>query len=583
MHRPALRRRQFLAAAGGGLLGSLAGCVDRVWTQAEEPGAEQVAIRILTPPADDDAIAAKLSSRLRENAAAVGIDVTHVPLGEGELLRRVLLEREFDVVVVRHPGFDEFDALTGFLGSQFVTEAGWQNPFRYSDVPTDELLAAQRRTGTDRSAALGDLFAFLEETVPYTAIASPDELGAVRASLAVDRVPRRPLDYLDVLATQPDDGPRDGPLRLGAHGDVVAERLNPLVVDRNRIPGLVDLLYDPLVRRRPPVGDDPERTIPWLAASLEWQVGDETSVTVTLREDLSWHDGTALEAGDVAFTVAMLADTSRGDADAPIPAPRFRSRRTVIDRVRVLDADRLVFEFSDVTQPAAARALTIPVLPEHVWDDRTTVVADRRTQALVEDNDEPIGSGLVTVTSVADERIELEPFTDHVFWRSADDRPDLFADGFQFRGLTIDVVPNAAAMLDALRAGEIDLTVGTVPPGELDRLSAESEISPVVSRSGAWYLLGYDHTHPALGNPNFRRVFSQLIDRDEVVTTIFDDRATAATSRTAVFGFADDRVDDSVASEVADFPGSDGDLDVAGARARFADVGYQTEDETLLF
>ncbi|RQG95705.1 ABC transporter substrate-binding protein [Natrarchaeobius oligotrophus] len=579
-------RRRLLAGAGGVAISALAGCSEAFWSRAENTGPEQVELTIKTVPADDDPFAAKILSQLRESCEAAGIDVTHVPSAKADLYREILLERDYDVFVARHPGLDEYDALYGLLHSQFVTERGWQNPFQFSDPTVDELLEAQRADGGDRQESITELVDFLEDTAPYSAIAFPHLVGGARTDVNAPSPPQQPLEYLDLLCREPDDGPRDEPLVVGVAGEDLANRLNPIAVDRNRVYGLLGLLYDPLVRRDRDTGE----YIPWLAESVTWTDEDRLQATITLREGVTWHDGTDLTTDDVDFTVRFLGDTALGSVDGSIPAPRFRSRQTLVSEVQTIDSRTVTITFGDTvgdsaakpTRDAAVRSLTIPLLPEHVWEPRSEVIAERQTEALVTDNEEPIGSGLFRLDEVTADGVELEPFDEHVFREFPLDRPDALEGFSQYDGLRFRIDPNVGAMVDALENGDIDVTASNVPPERVESIRDGEETTVISSTTDSFYLLGYNLERAPLVNHRFRQILSRLVDREYVVSEFFDGFAEPAMSPRSLLGLADDEHDDGVRSSIAEFPGTDGEVDDERVRTLFEEASYQYEDGTLL-
>lgn len=578
-------RRGFLGGVFGLGVGGLAGCTERLWSRAEDTGPQQVQVTIKTLPADDDAIAAKILSQLRSNCQAAGIDAVHEPVAEAELYRDVLLEGDYDVVVFRHPGFEEIDALRGLLHSDFVTERGWQNPFNFSDVTVDELLEAQLEAET-RESALTDLFEYLEETVPYASIAFPHQVGGAQTEVAAPVSPRRAVEFLELVATEPTDGSRNGPLVVGVYGDGLTERLNPLAVDRNRIEGLLGLVYDPLVRRMP-VDDrtdpfDPAYE-PWLAEEISWDdTGRRLQARVRLREGLTWHDGERLDANDVSFTWRFLSDTSLGDLDGGIPAPQYRTRQTLVASMDVIGGRTLDIEFTTTVRSAATRALSCPVLPEHVWEPRSTVIAERQTEALVDDNENPIGSGMYVLEEVTDDAITLEPFDEHVLRTGSGSRPPVLEGFPQYAGIRFQVYPNAASMIEGLIAGDVDVTAGSVPPSALESVTEESGVEVVGNRTTSFYVIGYNHHHPQLGNPRFRRIFSRLVDRQHVAAELLSGYADRPITTDALVGIPPGVGDDDSGSSMADFPGSDGEIQPSRVRSLFEDIGYRYENEELL-
>ncbi len=106
---------------------------------------------------------------------------------------------------------------------------------------------------------------------------------------------------------------------------------------------------------------DARGIIPWLAES--WTASDDgASYTMRLRPNVTFHDGTALTARDVAFTFAEFA--------------RFPFKWTstaIVSAVDVVDERtariRLRSPFAPFLEDVAG---AVPILPEHVW----TSVAD---------------------------------------------------------------------------------------------------------------------------------------------------------------------------------------------------------------
>ncbi|ARS91599.1 ABC transporter substrate-binding protein [Natrarchaeobaculum aegyptiacum] len=577
-------RRGFLGGAFAIGVGGLAGCTERLWSRAEDTGPQQVQVTIKTLPADDDAIAAKILSQLRSNCQEAGINAVHEPVAEAELYRDVLLEGDYDVVVFRHPGFGEVDALRGLLHSDFVTERGWQNPFHFSDVTVDELLEAQLQEDT-RESALTELFEYLNETIPYTTVAFPHQVGGARTDVDAPVSPRRATEFLELVATEPVDGSRSEPLVVGVYGDGLTERLNPIVVDRNRIEGLLDLVYDPLVRQVPAEDgsdpNDPEYEL-WLADEISWETDGRQRARVRLREGLTWHDGERLDANDVEFTWRFLDDTSLGDVEGGVPAPRYRTRQTLVDSMDVIGPRTLEIDFSTTVRSAATSALTCPILPEHVWDPRSTVIAEHQTEALVDDNEDPVGSGMYVLTEVTEDEIELEPFDDHVLRTGSAARPAVL-DGFpQYAGIRFQIYPNAASMIEGLVEGDVDVTAGAVPPSALETVIGEPGVEVVGNRTASFYVIGYNHHHPQLGNPRFRRIFSRLVDRQHVVSELLSGYADPPTAIESLVGIPPRVGDEAGESPIAEFPGSDGEIRSERVRAMFEEIGYRYENDSLL-
>ncbi|WP_276253671.1 ABC transporter substrate-binding protein [Halomontanus rarus] len=585
---PSVTRRQLLAGAGVATAGVLSGCSERLRLAAEQSPYDQVGISITTLPADDDVMAAKIAGQLAGNLRAAGIDAGHEPIDEPELYRQVLLNREYDIFVTRHPGYDDPDALRSLLHSDFINEQGWQNPFGFSDGTVDELLESQcRAEGYERKAVFDDLFEHLDGSAPFTAVAFPNHLGAAAADLELTRTPRRPLEYLELVARRSAETDEESPLRIGVVEETMTERLNPIAVDIGDVNAVLELLYDPLVRHTE------AGPVPWLAESVDWDdSGGSLEVVVDLHEGVTWHDGEPLDAADVAFTIRLLEDTSLGEVESGIPAPRYRGRTTLIENVRAVGEDRVRFSFGEHTSEVAQRALMVPILPEHIWEQRTEPINNFLTEALDWDNEEPIGSGLYAFAeSTSGEFVELEPYEEHVLHDvDIQHHPGLFdevdlADPIEFR-----VTPNIGAAVNSLVEGNLDLVGTPLAPEEFQKIEDTEDVETLTSPTRSFYIVGYNLKHPELNNPRFRRVVSQLLDREYIVDdeTFFDGYAIEPTAIDSLVGLQPGRwnfprTDANAQTESTfEFPGTDGEVDESVARALFEDAGYRYDDGELV-
>lgn len=575
-------RRRLLATTGAAAASALAGCADQFSISAEQSPLEQVELTIRTLPNDDDPMAVRIASQFAANLREAGIDAGHEPMDEPDLYREVLINGDYDVFVARHPGYDDPDALRGLLHSEFMNEQGWQNPFRFSDEAVDELLEAQTRSeGSFRRSRVAEIFDTLGLAGPFTAVAFPHHLGATTAEFDPFRPPRTPLDYIE-LATERADAGREEPLRVGIVEYTLTDRLNPIAVDLGDVISVLGLIYDPLVRLTE------TGAVPWLAERVTWtdpELQGSLEATVELREDATWHDGEPVDARDVAFTVDLLSDTSLGETETPIPAPRYRSRTTLIDRVTPLDASRVRFDFGDRTREVVVRALTLPLLPRHVWEPLAEPIESHTTEALVWDNEEPIGAGLYAFADAADrEYVELEPFPDHPL---ADDdapnRPALFEATDLETGIEFRVTANPGSAISAVLDGEIDVIATSLSPGDAAELEAEGG-RVVETPTESFYVVGYNIRHPELTNPQFRRLCSRLIDREHVVgdPEFFAGHAEKPATIGELYGLLGEDWSPEMGGLETEFPGEDGEIDPEAVRDLFVEAGYRYDDDELV-
>jgi len=205
-------RRKVLAGIGLGTLS--AGCLGRTRNIAGRGRSAQLTLQIDTAPADKDPNAIRIARHLAENLNAVGIDARLNTLGRTDLWRKVLINQNFDIYVGQFLESDPFDpdAMYGFTHSRFVAESGRQNPFGLTDVNgVDELLEKQRRVeGETRADAVADLQRSLCELQPFTVVAFPDPLTAVRGERFEGWTSDRPLSAGALLGLERAETTDDG-------------------------------------------------------------------------------------------------------------------------------------------------------------------------------------------------------------------------------------------------------------------------------------------------------------------------------------------------------------------------------------
>lgn len=597
-----LDRREFLAAGVTGTLTATAGCLGRIRGMTGWQTPDPIALEIKTVPVDTDPNALRLAQHVAGWLEDAGIDVSVTPMAEEELLREVLLTHEFDVFVQQAPPrFHDPDALYSLLHSTFAAASGWQNPFGYTNLDVDEHLETQREaTGAERRRAVERLQRTVARTNPFTVVGFPDDIRAARTDRFTNwrnTALGSPAGYLRLDTAEydrpttddEDDAFEPAELRVVATDARPTENLNPIAVEFRSAGVHTGLVYDSLGYRTG--RNDIE---PWLAADWELSGGDDGPVArVGLREDVTWHDGNRLTAADVAFTYRFLADTTL-DADAtadqdPIPAPSYQGRSTLVTAVDVVDNHTVDVEFVECDTAVAARAFTVPILPEHVWADRTETVSlggielGAATEALVTDNIPPVGSGpLQFVEREPRERLLLEAFDDHFLTREASDLPEAYRSGPAFDRLSVQVVGSDSAALDLVASGDADVTGTTVGPSVVPRIGRERALDLLVDRSERFYMVGYNARRTPLTNPRFRNALAHLIDKQFITETVFGGYARPAVSPLDGTEWLPSDLEWTDEDPVTPFHGADGALDVEAAREQLRDAGYRYEDGRLV-
>ncbi|RQG91991.1 ABC transporter substrate-binding protein [Natrarchaeobius chitinivorans] len=568
-------RRAMLASVAGATVAT-SGCVRQVRSTVNRDGIDQLSLTITTVPADADRESIQLARALRDAFEAAGMDVSIEMQAPEEFHRTVLINHDFDVYVARHPGGVDPDYLYETLHSRYVDEAGWQNPFGFANLAVDEFLESQRAAADDdRAEAVTETLEALALEQPFVPICVPEEYRLARTDRfdgwEDDRIPTR-LGYLGL-----ETGETVRTLRL-VHTDArLSENLNPLSVEYRDDGTVTDLLYDSLAVERPEHGE----LEPWLADGWAWE--NET-LTVELRDGLTFHDGESLTAADVAFTYRFLADTTLGDADVPAPSPRFRGQAAAVDGIDVVDDRRLELAFS-IGEPAAERALSVPILPEHVWRpraERATVsgvrTADGTTEALVTDNVPPIGSGPFEFADLVErDSVTLERFDEHVTRRPDVDLPEPTVER-----ISIAIDPRSTSAIQLVSANDADVTNRPLESYVVDDVleSVPEDVRVLQSPSRRFYHLGFNARKAPFSNPRFRRTVARLVDKQWLVEDVFDGHARPAATP-VVEEWTPESLEWNGDDPETPFLGTDGDVDTAAAKAAFEDAGFRYDGDRL--
>ncbi|ADD06753.1 ABC-type transport system periplasmic substrate-binding protein (probable substrate dipeptide/oligopeptide) [Natrialba magadii ATCC 43099] len=611
-------RRSMLAATAG-LTVSMSGCIREVRSIVNRDEVAPLSLTISTVPADGDRESIQLARAVGSALESVGADIAIDMLSQEEFQRAILVNHDFDLYVGPHPGDTTPDFLYELLHSRFAEEAGWQNPFGLTNLAIDDRLDEQRvATGvaadadgngngngngdegengdenetSDREDAITATLETVAREQPFVPICRPTEIRLARSDRFQGWGEGHPATRFGYLGLEPQSDGASAELRA-VHTDArPSQNLNPLSAEYRERGLSTELLYDSLaVAQWRGAGDRESETdtatdvSPWLASDWEWS--DDDTLLVTLREDCEFHDGTRLTAEDVAFTYEFLADTTRGSRRFAAPAPHYRGRVAAVDDVTDLSETELEFTVA-ASQPVAERALEVPILPKHIWDERTdqaslrgVTVSEGTTEALVTDNVPAIGSGPYQFDERTDrDHLTLARFDAHFTRRDGVDLPEPTSEH-----LRIQIDPRSTSAIELVESDSADVTSSPLESYVVDDVfeddEAISETTVLESPSWSFYHIGFNTRRAPLSNPRFRRVVARLLDKEQLVEEVFHGHAQPIATPVV-----EEWVPDSLAWNGSDpetpFFGTDGELDVAAARDAFEDAGLRYDDDGRL-
>lgn len=546
-----------------------------------------MSLEIKSTPADSDPAGVQISRFLADNLEAIGVDVEVTLLETNELFSEVLINQQFDIAVLPHPGGRDPDFLRPLLHSRFSEEPGWQNPWGFADLTIDELLEQQiQQRGNQREATARELLREISRKQPFTPVVFRNIIRSYRTEKftgwhAADLYSI--FTYLSLSPTESEANRQNqNSLSVVITDERVTNNFNPLSVEYRDLGTFTDLVYDSLIRFQ---DNEP---VPWIATEWEWNIGKSgLIVTLSIRDDIEWQDGQPLTVDDIAFTYEFLADTTLDQQEISIPAPRYRGEVTLIDEVDVVNETTMRITFNSQSQRVCELPLTIPILPEHEWKDKSALaniagfeLLQGTTEALVWENMSPVGSGIFQVTgSQPDQWLEMTRFDDHFLTDNPQDIDSRFHGGPSFEQLRINIAPSDDAALEVLRLGEADVIADEVNNDLVPKIGREELLHLKVDRSPSFYAVGYNTTRAQLSNPHFRRAVAQLVDKQFVADVIFGGFADPTADPLRDEKWSPDAFRWDGTDPIVPFAGAQGELDVDAAKSNFVAAGYQYSNE----
>ena len=281
--------------------------------------------------------------------------------------------------------------------------------------------------------------------------------------------------------------------------------VNPLYISGVTDNWLTELIYDRLFR----VGAD-GLPRPWAAESFEWR--NETTVAITLRDDMTFHDGRPVTAEDVVFSYEAITG-----GEAPMYAP-FGSN---IASVEPEGDNVIVFSLNTPSASLLTSSLAkINIIPKHVWEPVLSDLSTKDENAESHQEEMPIGSGAYRfVHWLPNEEIVLEANAEHFNAPKA-------------ARFILRLVPNAEAALGMLRSGELNFLTDFQgdPQVLIDAAEQDGDLEVVSTVDIGFRYVAFNLRRPPFDDPAFRRALSSAVDRRLIVNAAFKKFAVPSNS-----------------------------------------------------
>ena len=267
-----------------------------------------------------------------------------------------------------------------------------------------------------------------------------------------------------------------------------------------------ELVWDRLMRIGP---DGLPR--PWAAESVTRPT--ETTVEVTLRPGMKWHDGQPVTIEDAVFSLE-----APGYADK---SPMYKPFVANIAKVETIGPMSLRITLKRPDAAFLVSSLSkLNLAPKHIWAPIFEQLKTKPETAESIMEPLPIGSGPYKFVSVKlTEQIVLEANPEH--WA----KPSI-------NRWIMRITPNIESTLGAMRSGEMNFL--TDYTGDPDLIAGLAKSSPDIKLSESldigFRFIGFNERRPPFNDPAFRRAISAAVDRDAIAADAWGGAAVPANS-----------------------------------------------------
>jgi peptide/nickel transport system substrate-binding protein len=240
---------------------------------------------------------------------------------------------------------------------------------------------------------------------------------------------------------------------------------------------------------------------PWLATGAEVSE-DGLTVTIDLRDDVTWHDGEPFTAADVAFAYEYFQTNTQ--------AGRFTRDLRPVAAIEADGDHRVILT---LTAPAPSLELgtlaDVPIIPQHIWSG-----VENPDEHLFEGGTN-IGTGPYKLAEYQADRF-YRFVANEEYWAGAPAVDELVA--IQFA--------DDAGILAAFRSGEVDMIVRPVSPEQINLMAALNDVEVLQGPLFTTQMLTYDMERAPFDNATVRQAISLAIDRDDLIDTVYLGAAT---------------------------------------------------------
>jgi len=248
---------------------------------------------------------------------------------------------------------------------------------------------------------------------------------------------------------------------------------------------MLSLIYDTLF-----IMDADSLPKPWIATQDKVSA-DGLVHTLTLRNDVTWHDGKPFTSADVKFSYEFYKKNTHARWTSAVP--NFSSIETPNETTVIIT----------LAAPSAGFAIQtladVPILPKHIWEGVT------EPKKFVNN----VGSG----------PYKLAEYKPDQFYRFTANTA-YFAGKPAVDELVMPIIKEVATTFSALKAGEIDATIRALPPELVKEMSGSADLKIQRGPGYVTTLLLFNNSRSPWDKKEMRQAVALATDQQKLVETV---------------------------------------------------------------
>lgn len=247
-------------------------------------------------------------------------------------------------------------------------------------------------------------------------------------------------------------------------------------------------------------------------AAEDWEIEDDTTITFTLREGMTFHDGESVTAEDVQFSWDYITEYG---------IPWLSSDYAAYDSSEVVDDRTITINLSEPFAPfIGVSAYRIPILPKHVWDG--VVEENDLDHPRQWNNPDTTGSGPLALQEYSsNDRVIFETYDDH-YWASE----------IPFSQFIQRIYGSQTTAVGDLENNDVQFMQSLVPTA-FDRASQNDDLKAVNAPNLRTDAVFFMNTYTPFDILEFRKALAHGTQKEDIINIVYNGNAEPARTHIA--------------------------------------------------